>query len=248
LAFDRSRFVYDLDALDAAFAAGARSLILCNPHNPTGRVMQRAELEAICAIVDKHGGRVFNDEIHSPLVYAGHTHIPYASINETAAAHTITAMSASKAWNLPGLKCAQMVLSNAGDANVWARVRALPEHSAANLGLVGNAAAFNDGESWLAEVVAYLDGNRHFFAAQLAEAIPRARTWVSEGTYLAWVDFRECGIDGSAGDFFADKAGVILTDGPRCGAVGGGHARFNFATTRPIIAEAVDRMATALGS
>lgn len=248
MARDDGRFVYDLDALDAAFARGARSLILCNPHNPTGRVMDRGELEALCAVVEEHGARVFSDEIHAPIVHDGHTHIPYASINEVTARHTVTAMSASKAWNLPGLKCAQLILTNEDDAATWARVGILPEHGAANLGLVGNTAAFDLGEPWLDEAVAYIGANRHFFAAQLAEKIPGAHTVVPEGTYLAWVDFSECGIEGSVADFFTEHAGVILTDGPLCGSVGQGHARFNLGTTRPIIEEAVDRMATALNA
>ncbi|MCE0445662.1 aminotransferase class I/II-fold pyridoxal phosphate-dependent enzyme [Streptomyces tricolor] len=110
-----SRYVYDLDALDRAYRQGGHLLVLCNPHNPLGRVLDAGELTAISEVVDRHGGRVFSDEVHAPLVYTGHRHVPYASTSSAAAHHTLTAVSASKAWNIAGLKCAQMVLTNDAD-------------------------------------------------------------------------------------------------------------------------------------
>ena len=125
------RAVLDLDSIDAAFRAGGHLLILCNPCNPMGRVYAQAELAGVGEVVERHGGRVFADEIHAPLVYPGRQHIPYASLSEVTAGHTLTATSASKGWNLPGLKCAQLILSNEADRELWAEAglhRARREH------------------------------------------------------------------------------------------------------------------------
>jgi len=190
---------------------------------------------------------VFSDEIHAPLVYDGHRHVPYASISDITAGHTVTAVSASKAWNLPGLKCAQLVLSNDADAETWSRVGTTWEHGASNPGVVANIAAYDHGERWLGQVLAYLDENRRLLGELLAGRIPEIRYRAPEGTYLAWFDCRALGIGDHPGDWFLAKAKVALTDGPACGAVGAGFARYNFATPRRVLEETVDRMAAALG-
>ncbi|HEY6748664.1 MAG TPA: aminotransferase class I/II-fold pyridoxal phosphate-dependent enzyme [Mycobacteriales bacterium] len=236
---------YDLDALDAAFAAGGNLLVLCNPHNPLGRVLSAAEMGDIAAVVERHGGRVFSDEIHAPLIFAGHRHVPYASLSPVTAGHTVTATSASKAWNLPGLKCAQMVLSNDADRATWARVGELIEHGAATLGVLANTAAYAQGGPWLAELLDYLDGNRRLLAELVAELLPGVAFTPPEGTYLGWLDFRATGIADPA-PYFLEKAGVAMTDGARCGEAGRGFARFTFALPRPILREAVERMGDAL--
>jgi cystathionine beta-lyase len=242
------RHSYDLDALDAAFRAGGHLLVLCNPHNPVGRVLTRAELTAIAEVVERNGGRVFADEIHAPLVYPGHRHVPYASISAAAAGHTVTATSASKAWNLPGLKCAQLILSNDADLEKWSTVGFMAEHGASNLGVVANIAAYSAGAPWLDEVLAYLDGNRALLTELLAEHLPKVAYTPPEGTYLAWLDCRELGLGDQACQYFLDRAGVAMTDGARCGAVGAGFARYTFATPRPIMRESVEQMARALAT
>jgi cystathionine beta-lyase len=243
------RYVFDLDGIDRAFAAGGGLLILCNPYNPLGRVFTRAELEAVSEVVARHDARVFSDEIHAPLVFAPHVHVPYASISEEAAGHTITAASASKAWNLPGLKAAQVILTNDADAEVWARPEvAWAEHGASTLGVIANTAAFDDSREWLDETREYLDGNRALLGELLAEHIPGMGYTPPEGTYIAWLDARSLGIEGSPADFFREQAGVALTDGIACGAAGEGFLRFILATPRPIIAQAVRQMAAALDS
>lgn len=241
------RHVYDLGGIDRALADGGDLLILCNPYNPLGRVFERAELEAVAAVVERHGARVFSDEIHAPLVFAPHRHVPYASISPATAAHTITAASASKAWNLPGLKAAQVILTNDADAQTWARPEvAWAEHGTANLGVVATTAAFDDGREWLAETLDYLDGNRRLLGELLSEHIPAMGYRAPEGTYIAWMDARDLGIDGSPAEFFRERAGVAMTDGIACGAAGEGFLRFILATPRPIIEQAVQQMAAAL--
>ncbi|HEV7655463.1 MAG TPA: aminotransferase class I/II-fold pyridoxal phosphate-dependent enzyme [Mycobacteriales bacterium] len=236
---------YDLDALDAAFAAGANLLILCNPHNPVGRVLTPEEMLAIAAVVDRHGGRVFSDEIHAPLVFPGGRHVPYASLSPVTAGHTLTATSASKAWNLPGLKCAQVVLSNDADREVWTRIGLLAEHGAANLGVIANTAAYAEGGPWLADVLSYLDGNRLLLADHVAELLPGVGYRPPEGTYLGWLDFRGTG-PAEPAPYFLEKAGVAMTDGALCGDAGRGFGRLNFALPRPILLDAVERIATAM--
>jgi cystathionine beta-lyase len=191
---------------------------------------------------------VFADEIHAPLVFPGHRHIPYASISPVTAGHTITATSASKAWNLPGLKCAQLILSNEADRRKWSAVGMWAEHGTANLGVVANTAAFTEGGPWLDKVLTYLDGNRTLLADLLAAHLPQVRYTPPEGTYLAWLDCRELGLGDHPARFFLEHADVAMTDGPLCGEAGKGFVRFNFATPRPILEQAVRQMAQALAT
>ncbi len=245
---DGGRHVLDLAALDRAFAAGGELLVLCNPHNPLGRVMERGELAAIGDVVARHGGRVFADEIHAPLVYAGHRHVPYASVSATTGAHAVTATSASKAWNLPGLKCAELILSNDADRQRIADLGPFATHGASTLGVVANVAAFRDGRPWLDDVLAYLDGNRRLLADLLAKHLPGVGYTPPEGTYLAWLDCRRLALPEPAEEFFLDEAGVALVDGARCGPPGAGFVRLNFATTRPLLERMVAQMAAAVAA
>ena len=235
---------YDLAALDAALADGGL-LVLCNPHNPVGRVLEPAELLAIAEVVERRGARVFADEIHGALVYPGHRHVPYAALSPVTAGHTLTATSASKAWNLPGLKCAQVVLSNDADRRTWAELGLVAERGAATLGVVAATAAYAEGGPWLAAVLDHLDGTRALLAEWVAELLPGVGYTPPEGTYLAWLDFRAAGLAEPAEHFLAE-AGVAMTDGARCGEAGRGFARLTFATPRPILRQAVERIAAAL--
>ncbi|QAY61978.1 aminotransferase class I/II-fold pyridoxal phosphate-dependent enzyme [Xylanimonas allomyrinae] len=240
------RHVYDLDALDGAFARGAGLLVLCNPHNPVGRVLERAELEAVSQVVDRHGARVFVDEIHAPLVYPGHAHVPYASVSDAAARHSVTATSAAKAWNIPGLKCAQLVLSNDEDAQTWAEVGTFAEHGASTPGVIASTAAYAAGGPWLDEVIQYLDGNRTLLADLLADTLPGVGYRMPEGTYLAWLDCRRLDLGGAPGEFFLREADIATVEGTSCGTAGEGFVRLNFAMPRPVLEQAVSQMAAAV--
>jgi cysteine-S-conjugate beta-lyase len=240
------RTTYDLDGIDRALRDGAGLVVHVNPHNPLGRVFTAEEQLELAAVVDRAGARVFSDEIHAPLVYPGAVHRPYASLSPVTARHAITAMSASKAWNLPGLKAAQLVFSDAADADHWARVGFLYGHGAATLGVIANRAAYAGGGPWLDGVLAYLDGNRRLLGELLAQRLPEVGYRAPEGTYLAWLDCRPLGVEGSVGQFFLERAGVALVDGPECGAPGHGHVRLNFATGRPLLTAMVERMAAAV--
>jgi cysteine-S-conjugate beta-lyase len=243
---DGGRARYDLDALDAAFRGGGHLLVVCNPHNPIGRVLEPDEMLAVSEVVHRHGGRVFSDEIHAPLVYPEYRHVPYASVSPTAAGHTLTATSASKAWNLPGVKCAQVILSNSEDRKVWSRHGYLHEHGASILGVVANTAAYAEGGPWLDEVLSYLDGNRKALGDLVAELLPGVRYTAPEGTYLAWLDFRDTPLAGKPAAQLLEHAQVALTEGALCGDAGRGFARLNFATPRPVLVRAVEQLGTAL--
>ncbi len=236
----------DLAALAAAFRAGGNLLVLVNPYNPVGRVFDASELEAIAGVVAEHDGRVFSDEIHSPLVYPGATHLPYASISAETAGHTVTATSAAKAWNLPGLKCAQLILSNEADMAMWDEVGWRYSHGASTLGVIANTAAFTSGCAWLEQVLGYLDGNRRALGELVDTHLPDVRYVAPQGTYIAWLDCRPLGIEGSPADFFREYAGVALTDGSACGEAGNGFVRLVFATPRPILEQAVTQMGAAV--
>jgi cysteine-S-conjugate beta-lyase len=241
-------FTLDLDAIDAAFRAGGHLLIFCNPCNPLGRVYTEEEIAQLTEVVDRHGGRVFADEIHAPLVFPGLRHIPYASTSETAAAHTLTGTSASKGWNLPGLKCAQVILSSAADEERWAELGHIAWRGASSPGVAANIAAYRHGEAWLDEVLAYLDENRRLLADLLARHLPQVRYRPPDGTYLAWLDCTAMNLDGSPGALLTEQAKITVVDGPAFGEGGPGSFRFNFATPQALLAEMVERAATVLTS
>jgi cysteine-S-conjugate beta-lyase len=242
MAHDQRGWALDLDALDRAIAAsGAKLLVLVDPHNPTGRVLTADELAGVTAVVERHGARVFADEIHAPLTFGGRVHRPYAASSAAAAAHTVTATSASKAWNLPGLKCGQLILGNDDDAAHWTEVGYLAEHGTATPGVLASTAAYAHGRDWLDDVLAYLEGNRALLAAA---DLPGIGVTVPEGTYLAWLDATALGLDEAPSAFFTREAGVVMTDGAACGSPGG--MRLNLAMARPVLADALERLSAAL--
>lgn len=243
------RWQHDLDGIDRAFAAGARTLVLCNPHNPTGTVLPRAELVQIAELVDRHGGRVFADEIHAAIRFDAREHVPYASVSPAAASHTITGTSASKSWNIPGLKAAQFITSNDADQARYERFGFSVPHGASTLGVIASTAAYRDGGPWLDETVRYLQRNRDLLARRIAERLPGVRWYPPEATYLAWLDVGGLVLGGaSPATVLRERAGVTLTDGALCGTGFDQHVRLVFATPAPVLEEAVDRIAAVLSS
>ena len=226
----------DLDAIDAALAAGAAAVLLCNPHNPTGRAYSAAELIALSEVVETHGARVISDEVHAPLVYAPRHHVPYASVSTTAAEHAVTLMAASKGWNIPGLRCAQLLLSSHRDAAIWRSLPVFKVHAATPLGIAASTAAYAEGVDWLDELVAYLDANRRRVGDVVAAELPQLGLDLPEATYLAWLDCSALGLDDPAA-FLLQEAKVALSDGSAFGQGYEQHLRLNFATSRPILDE-----------
>lgn len=239
----------DLEGIAHAFSQGAELLILCNPHNPLGRVYTEGELLALAKVVDSHQGIVFSDEIHAPITFGDHHHIPYASLNETTAAHTLTATSASKAWNIPGLKCAQLIVSNDDHQASMKDIAFIVSHGAATPGVAANTAAYRHGGPWLDDVLSYIDINRALLGELLEQHLPGVTYRAPEGTYIAWLDARglpPVNGDRSWAQFFSEEAKVGLTDGALCGEAGVGHLRLMLATPHHILEKVVLAMADAI--
>jgi cysteine-S-conjugate beta-lyase len=236
----------DLDAMQAAFQDGARVHLLCSPHNPTGTVHPRQDLERLAALAAHYGVTVLADEIFAPLVLPGRTHHPFVSVSPEAAGHGLVFTSASKAWNLAGLKCAAIVTA---DAVTRRLVERLPEElpwRAGHLGVLASIAAFTEGEPWLEEVLGVLDHHRRYLAELLAARIPAIRYRPPDASYLAWLDCTALALGDDPSAVFLAKGRVALSSGPSFGRPGAGHARLNMGTSRQILAEAVDRMASAI--
>jgi cystathionine beta-lyase len=240
---DASRATLDLDAIDAALAQGARTVLLCNPHNPWGRAFSPEELAALLEVVRARGARVVSDEIHAGLVLPGAAHVPLLSLPGAADAVT-TVVAASKAWNVPSLKCAQIVCGN--DADVRA-LRALPlvyNHGTSSLGIHASVAAYTGGQPWLDAWVQRLGDNRDLFAELVAAELPRARVRTLEATYLAWLDLRAYGHDDPAAAAL-ERGKVMVNDGRDFGPGGAGHVRVNLATSPERVERILGRLADA---
>lgn len=239
---------FDPEALERAFRdEGARAFLMCNPHNPTGRVFARDELESVAELADRYGVIVFADEVHAPLTYAGSRHVPFMSLDADSARGSVTMVSASKAWNLPGLKCAMVVT---GSAERWDRIARLPDevrYGAGITGLIANQVAFRQGTPWLDDTIGYLDSNVYRVADLLRERLPGVRWVPPEATYLGWLDCSALGLGDDPAVGFEERGRVALTHGPAFGTGGNGFARLNLGTTRAILEEAIDRMARAIG-
>lgn len=236
----------DLDGIDAAFAAGARAMVLCNPHNPIGLVPSASQLAALAEIAARHGVTIVSDEVHGPLVQPGVDYTPFLTVSDAAREHGVAVTAATKAFNIAGLKAALIVTaSERGD-----RVRkALPyevEWRMSQFGSIASIAAFRHGGPWLDGVLASLDDNRRLLAELLADELPGVRYRMPDATYLAWLDLSALGWGDDPAEYALEHAKVALGIGPTFGAsVGRGYARLNFACTPEVLGEAVTRLADA---
>ena len=234
----------DLDALDAALAAGARALVLASPHNPTGRVLARGELEAIAERCAEHEAWVLADEIHGALTLPGATYTPWLEVSDAARRCGISVTSASKAFNLAALKAALVVTADPAARDVVGRMPSLHEH-AGLLGVIAAEAAFEDGEPWLDAVIGQLAANRDQLGRDLAETLPEISWRPPQATYLAWLDCTGLALGDEPAEAFLREGRVALGRGLDYGAPGAGHARLNFATSSGHLSDAIERMARA---
>ena len=234
----------DLAHLERTFAEQRpAAYLLCSPHNPTGTVHTADELSTVGSLAEGYGVRVVVDEIHAPLVYPEVTHVPYLSLASSQTAFVL--LSASKGWNLAGLKAAVAV---AGEGAVE-DLRRMPEevsHGASHLAVIAHRAALLDATDWLDDLVSDLDGNRRLLADLLGEHLPEIGYSMPDGTYLAWLDCRALELPTEPAEVFLDRGRVALVPGPRFGTGGAGHVRLNLATSPAILEEAVRRMASAV--
>jgi cystathionine beta-lyase len=236
----------DLAGLERAFKAGARFYLLCNPHNPTGRVFAKEELQQIAHLARTYGVTVLSDEIHGPLVLPGARHVPYLAEDVGAGDDAVVLTSASKAWNIPGLKCALAVAGNERVQEAFDRLPDQVRYRTGILGVLANTAAFSEGKAWLDESLEHIDGNRRLLSGLLEQAAPAVGYRPPEATYLAWLDFRAIGIGDDPAAFLRREGAVALGRGLDFGAPGAGFARLTFATSSEVLTEAVARIATAL--
>ncbi|HET7340415.1 MAG TPA: MalY/PatB family protein [Methylomirabilota bacterium] len=241
------RYVVDLDAFAAAITPRTRVFMLCNPHNPVGRVYSRPELEGMAAACLARSLWIVADEIHCDLVLDGRRHVPMASLSPEVEARTVTFMAPSKTFNLPGLKCAVAIVPN----------RALRERLTTTMGdlmskpnVLGHTAAvaaYREGDAWLEALLRYLAANRDYLVDFVRARLPGVMMAPPEATYLGWLDCRQAAIPG--GDpytFFLERAKVALNDGTLFGSAGQGHVRLNFGCPRALLTEGLERMRKAL--
>ena len=237
-------WLFDFDAIEHAFAAGCHAFVLCNPHNPIGKVLTLAEEQRLCELAERYDVRIFNDEIHAPFVFEGR-HIPYPTISEAAARQSMTATSASKSFNIPGTKCAQVLLTNPADREMWAERAEWSEHQTATIGAIATTTAYNEGDPWFQDALSYVRRNLGLFDEQMSTRFSGVGYIRPRGTYIAWLDFGPLGIDDPAA-YFLEKAKVALTDGRSCGRAGAGCARVNMAMPYPLLEDCLNRMHDAL--
>jgi len=237
-------YFFDLDSLESLFARpDVTAYIMSSPHNPTGNVPTRAELVQIAELAVRHDVAVISDEIHAPLVLPGATHVPYLTVVPPTA-RAVTVLSASKAWNIPGLKCAQIVSTPAVSTDISRRLPLEMSFGTGHLGVIGQIAAYLAGEEWLQEVVGILDGNRRLVGDLLGASMPEAGYVAPEASYLAWIDLREYGLGDDPAAVILERAGLALSSGPSFGRQGRGFARLNFGTSPALLAQIVDRLAS----
>ncbi len=247
LARTASGWELDFDALEAAFRDGARAYLLCNPHNPTGRVWSRTDLIRIAELAARYGVLVLADEIHGPLVLAGAEHTPFLAVGDAAAEHGIVLTSASKAWNLAGLKCALAVSGSPRTRALLDRIPDEVRYRAGIFGVLAGVAAFREGGPWLDALLVHLDWTRRLLADLLAARLPEVGYVPPQASFLAWLDCTALGLGDDPAAAFRERGRVALTPGLAFGRQGAGFVRVNIGTSRALVTELVHRMAATVG-
>jgi cystathionine beta-lyase len=236
----------DFDAFEAAVTAQTRLFLLCNPHNPTGRVFTQVELEQMAEICLKREVVICSDEIHCDLLFSGYRHIPIASLDPEIAQNTITLVAPSKTFNIAGLECSVAIIQN---PILRERYKKASKGLVGGVNLLGSLAglvAYRDGNEWLQQLLVYLDANRDFLYDYVQREFPGISMTKPEGTYLAWLDCRQALIQGNPHEFFLREARVALNDGVDFGRGGEGFVRLNFGCSRLTLTEALERMKNSL--
>ena len=236
-----AEFRLDLPAIEAALAAGARAVLLCNPHNPTGTVHSREELQELARIAEQYSAIVISDEIHAPLTFGSSVFTPYLTLGPAALATGIVLTSNSKSWNTAGLKASIMISQSSEMNELLSRTTAANHWRSSILGAFAMVASFNAGEAWLDEALNILDDNRVFLKHQV-ERIPGARFIMPESTYLAWVDLSDTALAGEPAKRILEEAKVAFVGGDECGKGYSNFVRVNFATSKAIIKQAFDQI------
>jgi len=233
----------DFNSLEAEFKNGTRSMILCNPHNPVGRVFTQDELKPLSDLCVKYDVLLCSDEIHAELIFSGNAHTPIAQFNSDLQNRTITLIAPSKTFNIAGLGCAIAIIPDKKLRDLFSKnAEGLVPH--VNLmGYTGALAAYSFGDEWLKEMIVYLEQNRDHLVSRIMETIPQIKITPPQGTYLAWLDCTGIGNDGDPAKFFLTNAKVGLNGGSDFGVEGKGFTRLNFGCPRETLDDALYRMA-----
>jgi len=248
LTLDNGRYTMDFVDLEEKFASGVKMMILCNPHNPVGRVWERGELERLGQLCLAHDVLVISDEIHCDLIYEGYQHIPFASLSPELAAQSIVCTAPSKTFNLAGLQTSNLIIPNAQLRQAFqASLNLTGIHNPNLFGITALEAAYQHGWDWLEQLMRYLKGNVEFLMSFLEQNIPQIQAIQPEGTYLIWLDFRALGMEPKAlHQFLIHKAGVGLNAGYLFGPGGEGFERLNLGCPRSVLEEGLQRINTAV--
>jgi len=236
----------DLDGIDAAFAAGARAMVLCNPHNPIGLVPDVASLAALADIAARYDATIVADEVHGPLSQPETLYTPFLTVSDAAREHGVAVTSASKSFNITGLKSALIVTASERGDRVRRQLPYEVEWRMGQFGAIASIAAFREGGPWLDGVLGSLDDNRRLLVELIDDELPGVRYRMPDATYLAWLDLSALGWGDDPAAYALEHAKVALGIGHTFGAsVGRGHARLNFACTPEVLSEAITRLADA---
>jgi cystathionine beta-lyase len=251
LTIENRRYVIDFDAFEDAITAQTRIFVLCNPHNPVGRVFQRGELERMAEICLRHNLVICSDEVHCDIIYRGYDHIPIATLSPEIGNRTITLMGPTKAFNLAGLHCGFAIIQNRELRQAFLSYRMGLVREMNVMAYVATLAAYCHGQLWLDEVVSYLEANRDFSLQYVEEHLPGITMIEPEGTYLLWLDCRHAGISHAFYNvrfhkFLFENARVAVYNGAYFGGGGEGFVRLNFACPRVTLAEGLHRIREAL--
>lgn len=240
-----SHWIIDWDGIERAYASGIKAHLISNPHNPLGRVFTRDELARLAELAARYQVYILSDEIHAPLIFAESTFTPFLQVSEQAREFGITITSASKGWNIAGLKCAIIITENAPLFEKLNGIAAATHYRASLLGGFASAVAFSEGESWLDAVLLELDKNRTLVADLIAELTPSIRYRIPNSSYLAWLDLTALALGEDPAARLIEKAKVALVPGLRFGKEYSQFVRLNFATSPEILREAFTRIAHA---
>ena len=240
------RYEIDWDRFEERLGQETGVFLLCNPHNPVGRVYSQDELSRMAEACLRNGVPICSDEIHCDLVFSNAQHIPIASLDPQIAAQTITLMAPSKTFNIPGLGFSFAVVPNPElRRKLKLATRGLVGHVNL-LGMAAAKAAYREGGEWLKELLIYLESNRDYLFEWVRNEFEGIRMASPEGTYLAWLDCREAGLGNDPAGFFVKNARVGLSDGQDFGQDGKGFVRMNFGCPQSVLTEGLERMRAAL--
>jgi cysteine-S-conjugate beta-lyase len=242
--------IYSIDfrELEQQFSTGVKMMMFCHPHNPVGRAWTRQELTRLAELAVKYDVLILSDEIHSDLLLFGHQHIPLASLDKEIAARTITCIAPSKTFNLAGLHTSALVIENPELKIRYEKILEDIHVGGGNLfGFVALEAAYTHGAEWLAQLLAYLEGNYNLLKEFMERELPFTRVSPLEATYLAWLNFESLRLDDKAlMKFMIDKAKIGFVDGPRFGAGGSNYLRMNIATPKVVLERALEQISGAI--